>query len=169
MPGTFPAPSSFVRRGRDHTRRSGRSELWSRSELCRWGIMLSFRLLRCGAEARAATVQGSGGSGTADPVRHAIASCRLSRAATVIHTRPATLVLSVFGEYDSDEVYLEDPAGRWAVIVRPPRMDAGIATDQPAVVHRQPMRVTGVRNEVCLVGSQNRICGTSDVCKVDWL
>src|ERR1022692_461298 len=49
---------------------------------------------------------------------------------------------------ESDEVDLEDPARRWTIVVGPARMDAGIATDQLAVVHRKAVRVAGVRNEV---------------------
>src|ERR1022692_2575826 len=49
---------------------------------------------------------------------------------------------------ESDEVDLEDPARRWTIVVGPARMDAGIATDQLAVEHRQAVRVAGVRNEV---------------------
>src|SRR5437016_5779984 len=51
----------------------------------------------------------------------------------------------------SDKVNLEDPAGSGTVVVRPTRMDTGIATDQLPVVHRQAMRVAGIRKEVrCL-------------------
>src|SRR5881409_2732524 len=48
----------------------------------------------------------------------------------------------------SDEVDLEDPACRWTIVVGPAGMDAGITTDQLAVVHGKPVRVAGVRSEV---------------------
>src|SRR5687767_9447570 len=49
---------------------------------------------------------------------------------------------------ESDEVDLEDPTGCGTVVVWPARMDACVATDQLPFVHRQPMRVTGIWNEV---------------------
>src|SRR5258708_29913999 len=48
----------------------------------------------------------------------------------------------------SDEFDWEDPTGGWTIVVRPARMDACIAADQLSVVHGQPVRVAGIRNEV---------------------
>ena len=48
----------------------------------------------------------------------------------------------------SNEVDLEDPARRGAIVGRPARMDARIATDQLSVVHRKPVRVAGAGNQV---------------------
>src|SRR6476660_8464113 len=48
----------------------------------------------------------------------------------------------------SDEIDLEDPAGRWTVVVGPAGMYAGIAADQLAVEHGQAVRVAGAREEV---------------------
>src|SRR5437899_2908245 len=52
------------------------------------------------------------------------------------------------GNTRSDKVDSEDPAGCGTIVVRPARMNAGIATDQLSVVHYKPVRVTGVWNEV---------------------
>src|SRR5262245_27892605 len=58
------------------------------------------------------------------------------------------LLRSVQDDYRSGKVNLEDPTCCRTIVVWPARMDAGIATDQLAVVHRQAVRIAGVRNKV---------------------
>src|SRR5215469_3160483 len=51
----------------------------------------------------------------------------------------------------SDQLDSKDPARRRAVVHNPVRMDAGVAANQRAVVHGEPMRVTGIWREIhCL-------------------
>ena len=48
----------------------------------------------------------------------------------------------------SDQVDPEDPSARWAIVVRPTGMNAGVAADKRSVVHSESVRVTRVGSEV---------------------
>src|SRR4051794_28694229 len=54
--------------------------------------------------------------------------------------------LSVGGQ-SSDEVDLEDPAGGRTIVIGPAGMDAGVATDEFAVAHGEPVRIGGTGKE----------------------